>query len=108
MEHAVKQFAERMQYKLDKNKQKECVAMNSDLTGRKWDKCSFAWLLYRLREETLELENAIRSKSMNLQNVMDEAADVGNFAMMIHDNARTTDFLNKKAEIEDGVLINNH
>jgi NTP pyrophosphatase (non-canonical NTP hydrolase) len=86
METAVKRFALTMQQKLDKNKYKECDEMNPDGTGRKWDKCSFEWLLYRLREETLELEKAIRC-GYGREEIMDEAADVGNFAMMIHDNA---------------------
>ena len=88
MDDAVIRFAQNMQEKLDKNKHKECDEMNPDSKGRKWEHCDFYWLLYRLREETLELELALRNElDCDWEKVMDEAADVGNYAMMIHDNA---------------------
>ena len=90
MENSIVAFSERMQSKLDKNKFKECAAMNPDGMGRDWGRCSLYWLLFRLREETLELEQALRAD--DFENAMDEAADVGNFAMMIHDNLKNKYF----------------
>lgn len=88
MEDAITRFALNMQEKLDKNKHKECSEMNPDEMGRRWEHCNFFWLLYRLREETLELEEALRNElDYDYEKIMNEAADVGNFAMMIHDNA---------------------
>ena len=86
MELAIQNFAETMQHKLDINKDKECDKMNPDGAGRKWDKCDLYWLLMRLREETLELEKALYETDR--EGVIEEAADVGNFAMMIHDNVQ--------------------
>lgn len=78
-------FAESMQQKINLNKDKECHMMNPDGKGRSWENCDLIWLLYRLRQETLELEEAIRLGFH--VDILDEAADVGNFAMMIHDIA---------------------
>ncbi len=83
----VKQFAERMQYKLDKNKDKPCDGMNPEGGGRTWKHCNLYWLLLRLREETIELEKALEGDRRG-DDVLDEAADVGNFAMMIFDVAK--------------------
>lgn len=94
----VMEFAKRMQMKLDKNKNKECSTMNPDGKGRHWSKASFEWLLERCYEELEELEYAIKIKRAHeamstpvdvanmASEAMDEAADVGNFVMMIHDN----------------------
>ena len=49
-----------------------------------WSNCDIKWLLSRLKEETVELEQAIENKSK--ENIVKEAADVANFAMMIADN----------------------
>ncbi len=84
MDEVVKKFAENMQHKLDKNKHKECPKMNPDGKGRTWKDCDLSWLLYRLRQETLELESALYNTDRDL--VIEETADVANFAMMIHDN----------------------
>jgi NTP pyrophosphatase (non-canonical NTP hydrolase) len=51
-----------------------------------WRTCSFDWLVQRLYEEMRELEEAM-DKGAPYQEVMDECADVANFAMMIHDKA---------------------
>lgn len=67
-------FARTMLYKLHLN----------DHKGG-WEHDTAESLLEYLKAEVEELEEAIRSG--NLVNVMDEAADVGNFAMMIHSNA---------------------
>jgi len=50
---------------------------------RGWADCSQVWLLNRLKQETAELERALASG----KNIVKEAADVANFAMMIADNA---------------------
>lgn len=78
----VASFALRMQSKLDVNQHKECSLMNPDGEGRSWKRCDIFWLLLRLREETIELEKALRS---GISDVHEEAADVGNFAMFIYD-----------------------
>lgn len=48
-----------------------------------WYACSPQWLLNRLRQETAELERALS----NGGDVIHEAADVANFAMMLADLA---------------------
>lgn len=51
-----------------------------------WSHDALWSLLSRLRQETDELSSAIDSGSP--QRIIDEAADVANFAMMIADNTR--------------------
>ena len=82
----IRHFAESMQRKLDMNKHKECPKMNPNNKGRSWEKCSLSWLLYRLRQETLELEEALGN--VDVDAIINESADIGNFAMMIHDIAK--------------------
>lgn len=82
---SVLKFAETMQRKLDENKNKKCAEMNPDGKGRTWKDCDLLWLLRRLREETLELDEALYNA--DCEGVIEEAGDVGNFAMMIHDIA---------------------
>ena len=53
---------------------------NDDKNG--WEVMSAKWLLNRLKQEVGELKRAIEKKT----NVVEEAADVANFAMMIADN----------------------
>lgn len=84
MESCIISFAKRMQAKLDKNRFKESAEMNPDGKGRTWKSCHLDWLLFRLRQETMELDEALIRGDFDA--VLDEAADVGNFAMMIHDN----------------------
>ncbi|KKL25848.1 hypothetical protein LCGC14_2401180 [marine sediment metagenome] len=48
-----------------------------------WVNLSPKWFLNRLRQETGELERAIKKGDIN--EIKKEAADVGNFAMMIVD-----------------------
>lgn len=79
-------FVIRMQFKLDLNKDKDCSQMNPRNKGRSWKKCSHRWLLYRLRQETLELEKALACGTK--REIEDEAADVANFAMFIYDTAK--------------------
>ena len=52
-----------------------------------WTGDSALALLRRLRQETDELDRAIRQKKLP-GDIIREAADVANFAMMIADNAR--------------------
>lgn len=68
-------FAQQMELKLLDNEHK----------GH-WSRDSLLGLLQRLHEELCELLAAIRRE--NLENVIGEAADVANFAMIIADNAR--------------------
>lgn len=83
---AIVDFAKTMQRKLDENKDKQCDKMNPDRKGRSWKSCDLYWLLYRLRQETLELEEALNNTDKI--GVINEAGDIGNFAMFIHDNVK--------------------
>lgn len=71
----VQEFAVRMEKKLRRD----------DGSKAHWDRCDFVWLLKRLLQEAEELEEAIQDDSP--QEIVKEAADVANFAMMISDNA---------------------
>lgn len=58
-----------------------------------WDRTSARQLVERIDEERYELQSALESTidgdmRSKLQNIIDEAADVANFAMMIADKAR--------------------
>jgi hypothetical protein len=82
-------FAERMETKLQKN----------DWKGH-WSECEDGYLSRRLGEESTELRSAVKllrnyqkasvKEDINwaIENVIREAADVANFAIMIADNAR--------------------
>lgn len=83
IDSCVMALARSMQFKLEKNKDKECNVMNPDGKGRGWEHCDPAWLLMRLRKEAGEVEDALSHRSW--ENIMLECADVANFAMMIHD-----------------------
>ena len=69
----VQWFANEMQRELHANNHK---------TG--WDNLSQKWLLNRLKQEVGELERAVESG----KNIVSEAADVANFAMMIADKSQ--------------------
>ena len=81
----VRWFAEQMERKL---------AAHDDREG--WGECIVGWLMNRMTEEAEELRHAwIDARCADRDrtdpewdNVIDEAADVANFAMMIADNAR--------------------
>ena len=75
-------FAKRMQYKLDKNKHKECSTMNPDGKGRGWSHCSLFWLRKRIKDETIELFRALQRGQP--EDIKNECADVANFSMMIY------------------------
>lgn len=81
----VLEFAKLMQYKLDKNEFKDCEIMNLGSKGRTWHQCSIDWLLTRLYDELVELNDAVNEKKSS-DEVQKECADVANFAMMISDN----------------------
>ena len=83
IEPAVANFANTMQYKLDKNLNKPCPQMNPNKMMRTWKDCDLHWLLMRLREETIELEKALWAGDRD--GIILESADCGNFSMMIHD-----------------------
>jgi len=55
-----------------------------------WSNCDHQYLLNRLKEEVTELEKP-------MWDVIEEAADVANFAMMIADNERRLLQAEKKA-----------
>lgn len=74
---SVKWFAEQMERKLSAN----------DHKGQ-WQSCDAMWLLRRLKEETTELEEALLQAKFDAHELINEAADIANFAMMIADNAR--------------------
>lgn len=69
---SVRWFAERMEAKLAKN----------DHKGG-WQNCELQYLSMRLTQERKELTEAIKSKDK--QRIIDECADIANFAMMIAD-----------------------
>lgn len=66
-------FAREMEKRLEANDHK---------TG--WGSCSLQYLSMRLTQERRELERAIKNK--DIKNVIEECADIANFAMMIADN----------------------
>lgn len=68
-------FVDTMRYKLDQNEHKGY-----------WDKSTLLSLAIRVKEELDEVVDAILTGT--LEDVQHEAADVGNFAMFIHSNAK--------------------
>lgn len=81
----VLRFAERMQYKLDKNQHKDCPGLNPNGMGRDWKNCSDDFLMARMEDEKQELKGAL-CYAKDKDNSKSECADVANFAMMIFDN----------------------
>jgi len=71
-------FARRMELKLRENDHKD-----------HWTGCDFEYLFRRLMEESTELHAAF------LDDQIDEAADVANFAMMIADNAHKSNAMHQ-------------
>lgn len=79
---SVQWFAEQMEIKLREN----------DHKGG-WDNCGIFWLLNQLVKEVKELSDAMNSghnseSGLDLKNIIREASDVANFAMMIADKAK--------------------
>ena len=93
----VLEFAKLMQYKLDKNKFKESKMMNLGNEGRTWHQCSTDWLLTRIYDELVELNDALNEGKSNVE-IQKECADVANFAMMIFDNLSKQDWLKEQEE----------
>ncbi len=89
-------FAKRMQYKLNKNKHKECETMNPNGKGRGWSHCKTTWLRSRIRDEWYELGRALSKDDSD--NILNECADIANFAMMIFDNVSQSKELDKRKE----------
>ena len=81
MRESVQWFGEQMEHELSDN----------DWKGT-WDNCSFGWLSRRLGQEFRELKRRLpRGNGLDRKlatQIISEAADVGNFAMMIADKAR--------------------
>lgn len=78
MRESVQWFAEQMETTLKKN----------DHKGG-WEDCDNDYLIELLFQEVNELYHAIEAPSDNYtQNIINEATDVANFAMMIADRAR--------------------
>lgn len=73
----VKWFAQQMELQLSAN----------DHKGG-WNKCEYDYLINRLEEEIEELRALEGIPDISTAQVIREAADVANFAMMIADNAR--------------------
>jgi NTP pyrophosphatase (non-canonical NTP hydrolase) len=92
---SVKTFAEEMEFQLQRH---------DDRTG--WDECDPYWLLTRLKEETVELEVAMKNPDGRVTNVAHEAADVANFAMMISDVVRM-EFVERAEErfADEGIAL---
>ena len=78
-------FAKAMQHKLDKNKHKDGKGWerNPDGSRNGWAGCSVEFLVDKLREEVSELLEALEHEG--LDEIRNEAADVGNIAMMLAD-----------------------
>lgn len=87
-EPAILALAADMQFKLDKNKHKNCVSLNPNGTGRSWSNCDTHWLLMRLRQEADELY--LEMSRGDIAEARLECADIANFAMMIHDKLGNT------------------
>lgn len=84
-------FARDMQRKLDANEHKGGWARYDSSGRRVWRRDTVVYLLNRLHEEVDELEEEIfGSFGGTFNEIISEAADVGNFAMMIADTYRTS------------------
>ena len=77
----VRWFAERMEEKLEKNVHKGG-----------WEDCDEAYLVRRLLEEMSELVSSIL-EGKDKHAIIEEAADVANFCMMIADNKNSADIV---------------
>jgi hypothetical protein len=75
-----------MQYKLNKNRNKDGAGWVRDSSGARngWKGCSVEFLIGKLHEEVGELIEAITLQH-GLEAIRNEAADVGNLAMMLAD-----------------------
>lgn len=80
-------FARAMQYKLDKNKHKDGAGWprNADGSRNGWHDCTIEFLAGKLSEEVDELLDEVEKRRLNKEATRNEAADVGNIAMMLAD-----------------------
>lgn len=69
----IKNFAEDMEFNL---------SMKDEERGDSWKECQYDFFFERLEDEIKELKEAVINGRMS--DIRREAADVGNFAMMIH------------------------
>jgi hypothetical protein len=75
----VMRFALAMEEKLRKNEHKT-----------HWSLCPIGYLIDRMDEKHIGIHNAFRSHGLTCgpEELMEESAHLGNYAMMIYDNAR--------------------
>lgn len=78
-------FARAMQFKLDKNAKKKGWPEQDQHGDRGWKSCPPMFLECKLEEEVRELLEALLGS--DIEAIRCEAADVGNIAMMLADNA---------------------
>lgn len=94
----VQEFAEAMEMQLQKH---------NDRPG--WKDCNIHWLWLRIKQELDELrellfdENGKLQEKINITKVLKEAADVGNFCMMIADVMKEN-WIKKSADLLDDVI----
>ncbi len=69
----IQNFADRMELNLSRKDEER---------GDSWKRCSYAFFFERLDDEIKELKEAVLNGRM--ADIQREAADVGNFVMMIH------------------------
>ena len=96
----ISSFADAMQAKIDKNAFKNNWPDKNEKGERSWKTCSIDFLIEKLEEEHFELidaisvcqqtpfwvaGNSVAERKILLDNIKNEAADVGNIAMMIAD-----------------------
>lgn len=65
------------------NEMEKQLKLNEHKGG--WQNSSYGYLIAKINEEIKELELELEAEILNYQRIIKEAADVGNFAMMIAD-----------------------
>lgn len=75
MSEEILKFALHMQKELDNNNNKKIG----------WWGLSDKWIINRIKQETKELENAVK-KNLPMEKIISECADIANFAMFLVDN----------------------
>src|SRR5690606_29272888 len=98
-------FAHLMQHKLNMNAHKDGEGWGRDSGGKRgWKSCSPQFLMDKLYEEVLELTLAIHEGD-SAKSIRQEAADVGNIAMMLADVCGA---LSQPAEQHDPLAVSDH
>lgn len=98
-------FAHLMQHKLNMNAHKDGEGWGRDSSGKRgWKSCSPQFLMDKLYEEVLELTIAIHEGD-SAKSIRQEAADVGNIAMMLADVCGA---LSQPAEQHDPLAVSDH